>query len=307
MMESHPTALYGRKEAPDSDRVACDSVDLYRRQTVLTGLVNVVTLEQVLTCIGSWALERQSRYICFCNVHSIVYTTQNDEFRKAVNEADLALPDGTPVAWAIRLRHSQQSRIAGPDLMLACLARAAGRGELVFFLGSTANTLLRLHASLSARFPTLKIAGMYSPPFRELTEEEDAAIVSCINDSGARVLFVGFGCPKQEKWMAAHRGSVRAVMLGVGAAFDYHAGTLKRAPEWMQSLGLEWLHRLCSDPRRLWKRYLVTNVLFTLCAVRQSLLGQGKNCRVGGVLGAVYCRSCPGQVVEHFLDCAAPK
>lgn len=305
MIQTERTALCGPKDGPDSERAACKSVDCYGRRMILSGLVNVTTPEQVLTRIASWTAERESRYICFCNVHSIVSTTQNDEFRKVVNEADMALPDGTPVAWAIRLRHLQQSRIAGPDLMLAYLARAAACGEPVFFLGSTKETLVRLHASLCATFPTLKIAGMYSPPFRELSEEEDAEIVSRINDSGARVLFVGLGCPKQEKWMAAHRGSVRAVMLGVGAAFDYHAGTLRRAPEWMQSAGLEWLHRLCFDPRRLWKRYLVTNTQFIFCAVRQSLLGQRKNCRIGGVLGAVYCRSCPGRVAEHLPDRAA--
>jgi N-acetylglucosaminyldiphosphoundecaprenol N-acetyl-beta-D-mannosaminyltransferase len=264
----------------------------------LSGLVTVVTQEQVLARIGSWAAEGESRYICFCNVHSIVSTTQDDEFRKVVNEADMALADGKPIAWTMRLRNLPQSRIAGPDLMLAYLARAAARGEPVFFLGSTEETLARLRASLSAAFPTLNIAGMCSPPFRTLSEEEDAEIVSRINESGARVLFVGLGCPKQEKWMAAHRGSIRAVMLGVGAAFDYHAGTLKRAPGWMQDLGLEWLHRLCSDPARLWKRYLVTNLVFMLSSFQQSLRGER---RYAGDSGGGP-RTRPGRAPKRVAD-----
>ncbi len=289
------------KRVPEPGPFAFTSADGDRRRKVLGGQVNVATLHQVLIRIGSWAAERQSRYVCFCNVHSIVCTTQSEDFRKAVNEADMALPDGAPVAWMLRLGSLPQPRLAGPDVMLACLARAAERAEPVFLLGSTEETLGRLHARLTAAFPKLNIAGMCSPPFGDLSEEEDARIVARINDSGARVVFVGLGCPKQEKWMAGHRGAVRAVMLGVGAAFDYHAGTVKRAPAWMQNAGLEWLHRLCSDPWRLWKRYLVTNMLFTLCASRQLLLGKGRNCRIQGVIGAAYCRSCPGGVMDESV------
>ncbi len=281
---------------PGFKQNGCNGADGYRRRSVLGGLINVVSTEQALDRIGSWAAKRESRYVCFCNVHSMVCTTQSEEFRKAVNQADLALPDGMPVAWVIRLGRLPQSRIAGPDLMLAYLAQAARHGEPVFLMGSTEKTLARLHERLCATFPALKVAGMYSPPFGELNEHEDARIVARINESGAHVLFVGLGCPKQEKWMSEHRGSVKAVMLGVGAAFDYHAGTLKRAPEWMRNAGLEWLHRLCSDPVRLWRRYLTTNLLFVLCAIRQLLVGPGKKCRVKGVIGAAYCRSCPGAV-----------
>jgi N-acetylglucosaminyldiphosphoundecaprenol N-acetyl-beta-D-mannosaminyltransferase len=128
-----------------------------------------------------------------------------------------------------------------------------------------------LSDKLLAAFPNLRIGGVYSPPFRELTDAEDEAMVATINASGARVVFVGLGCPKQEKWMAVHRNRIHAVMIGVGAAFDYHAGTVRRAPLWMQRSGLEWLHRLCSEPSRLWKRYLVTNTLFIFGAGRQLL------------------------------------
>ena len=141
----------------------------------------------------------------------------------------------------------------------------------IFFYGSTEETLAKLKVNLLAAFPALKIAGMISPPFRPLTPDEDAAIVEQINASGAGVVFVSLGCPKQEMWMAAHRGRIHAVMVGVGAAFDYHAGTIKRAPKWMQDCGLEWLYRLASEPRRLWRRYLVTNTLFVLGAAKQLL------------------------------------
>jgi N-acetylglucosaminyldiphosphoundecaprenol N-acetyl-beta-D-mannosaminyltransferase len=157
--------------------------------------------------------------------------------------------------------------------MLEYCAHAARIGQSIFLYGSTEETLISLRAQLLKRFPDLQIAGAIAPAFRQLTAEEDAADVECINVSGAGTVWVGLGCPKQELWMAAHRGRVNAVMLGVGAAFDFHAGNLVRAPVWMRNCGLEWLHRLASEPRRLWKRYLVTNTVFIWCAARQFLLG----------------------------------
>ena len=148
--------------------------------------------------------------------------------------------------------------------------------ESIFLYGSSEQTLATLKAKLSAAFPALNIAGAISPPFRALTPDEDAAIVAQINASGAGVVFVSLGCPKQELWMAADRGRIHAVMIGVGAAFDYHAGTIQRAPKWMQDCCLEWLHRLASEPRRLWRRYLVTNTLFVLGAARQLLRERSK-------------------------------
>jgi N-acetylglucosaminyldiphosphoundecaprenol N-acetyl-beta-D-mannosaminyltransferase len=148
-----------------------------------------------------------------------------------------------------------------------------GSAESIYLYGSTEQTLAGLKANLLRAFPGLKVAGVYSPPFRPLTEEEEDAVAVMINSSGANIVFVGLGCPKQERWMAAQRGRIHAVMIGVGAAFDYHAGITRRAPQWMQRWGLEWLHRLASEPRRLWRRYLVTNTLFILSAVTQ-LLGR---------------------------------
>lgn len=211
--------------------------------------------------------------VCICNVHSVVRAWQETEFGRVVNEADMATPDGAPVAWMLRrLGHAGQQRINGPDLMWRYCEQAQLRGEPIFFYGGTEETLARMRVMLLAAFPGLKIVGAISPPFRALTPDEDATIVDQINASGAGVVFVSLGCPKQELWMAAHRGRVHAVMIGVGAAFDFHAGTTRRAPRWMQNSGLEWLHRLLSEPRRLGKRYFVTNSLFIFAAAKQLLI-----------------------------------
>lgn len=244
---------------------------------VLGTFVDALTWDEALARISPWAAARESRYVCLCNAHMVVITTQDQDFLRVVNEADMATPDGMPVAWMLRrLGFREQQRISGANLMWRYSALAESRGDAVYFYGSTDATLSLLSARLRAAFPRLRIAGTYSPPFRALTAEEDAEDVARINESGAGAVFVGLGCPKQETWMAAHRGRIQAVMFGVGAAFEFHAGVINRAPLWMQNLGLEWLHRLCSEPRRLWKRYLVTNSLFILGAFRQLLFSRQK-------------------------------
>ncbi|MCB1959206.1 MAG: WecB/TagA/CpsF family glycosyltransferase [Rhodocyclaceae bacterium] len=240
---------------------------------VLTAPIDALTWEEAIGRIQHWADAFESRYVCISNVHSVVTAGQDAAFGRVLHEADMATPDGAPVAWMLRkLGHRGQQRINGPDLMLRYCEEAAGRNEAIYLYGGAPETLDVLQRVLLERFPGLRIAGAYSPPFRALTDEEDAEVVRQINDSGAGTVWVSLGCPKQEKWMAAHRGRINAVMIGVGAAFDYHAGTIQRAPLWMQRNGLEWLHRLASEPGRLWKRYLVTNTLFVLGAVRQLVL-----------------------------------
>lgn len=224
--------------------------------------------------IANWAVAGESRYVCICNAHSVVTATDDAAFAAAVRQADMATPDGAPVAWLIgRQTGRAQQRINGPDLMWRYFAEGARRGGPVFLYGASEETLQALRSRLSQAFPEVSIAGTYSPPYRPLTAEEDGKVVEMINSSGATTVWVSLGCPKQEKWMAEHRGRVQAVMLGVGAAFDYHAGTIKRAPLWLQRNGLEWLYRLASEPRRLWKRYLVTNLMFIFLAARQLLSG----------------------------------
>jgi N-acetylglucosaminyldiphosphoundecaprenol N-acetyl-beta-D-mannosaminyltransferase len=241
---------------------------------VIDAFIYALSWDETLSRITKWAKARESRYVCICNAHSVVTVSQDAKFKQVISKADMATPDGMPVAWMLRKQgFVGQERINGPDLMWKYCEQAAQSGEVVYFYGSTNKTLQLLSTKLLSAFPALRIGGAYSPPFRQESEAEDEAIVSAINASGAGVVFVGLGCPKQEMWMAAHRNRIHAVMIGVGAAFDYHAGTIQRAPLWMQKNGLEWLHRLCSEPGRLWKRYFITNTLFIIGATCQ-LLGR---------------------------------
>lgn len=240
--------------------------------SVLGAPIDAITWDTALQRIGAWARTRESRYVCICNAHSVVTASKDPKFADVLRAADMATPDGAPVAWMLRrLGYAGQQRLNGPDLMLRYCDYGAAHGQSIFLMGSSPETLAALRLRLAGQFPALRIAGSVSPPFRALTANEDTQLVEQINRSGAGVVFVSLGCPKQELWMYAHRGRVRGVMIGVGAAFDFHAGTLQRAPAWMQDNGLEWLHRLFIEPRRLWRRYLVTNSAFVLGAVRQLL------------------------------------
>jgi N-acetylglucosaminyldiphosphoundecaprenol N-acetyl-beta-D-mannosaminyltransferase len=241
---------------------------------VLGAHIDPVSWDEALERIWQLASRRQSGYVGICNAHSVVTAAQDPAFATALAGADMNTPDGAPVAWMLRkLGHPEQQRINGPDLMLRYCALASQRDEAIFLYGASNETLTLLQKRLTQEWPTLKIAGAYSPPFRPLSAEEDAATVKLINDSGAGTVWVSLGCPKQELWMAKQRGRINAVMIGVGAAFDYHAGTLRRAPLWMQKRGLEWLYRLVTEPRRLWRRYLITNTAFIAGACRQ-LIGR---------------------------------
>jgi N-acetylglucosaminyldiphosphoundecaprenol N-acetyl-beta-D-mannosaminyltransferase len=243
-----------------------------KKVKVLQIFIDAVSWESALELLPAWGAAKESRYVCLCNVHVVITASQDKEVRRIINGADMATPDGMPVAWVLRLLgFSGQERINGPDLMVRVCRAAAEKGVAVFFYGSTPDTLEKLKANLKTRFPELGIAGAYSPPFRALTAEEDQAAINLINSSGAGIVFVGLGCPKQEIWMAEHRGKINAVMLGVGAAFDFHAGTIKRAPRWMRQAGIEWFHRFLQEPRRLWKRYAVTNSLFIWLILKEFL------------------------------------
>jgi N-acetylglucosaminyldiphosphoundecaprenol N-acetyl-beta-D-mannosaminyltransferase len=234
-----------------------------RREHVIGVPVDVLSWTEAVECIFGWARGRESRTVCVCNVHSVITARGNPAHANAIRSADLVTPDGAPVAWILRKKgHVDQERIAGPDLMWSCCRRASGVGTEMFLYGGAPATLRSLEQRLRAEFPGLNIVGAFSPPLRDLSTEEDVTIVDMINRSAARIVWVGLGCPKQEAWMHAHHGRVKAVMVGVGAAFDFHAGVVKRAPLWMQRHGLEWLHRLLRDPRRLGKRYLVGNGSF---------------------------------------------
>lgn len=198
-------------------------------QSVLGASIDALSWDDALGRITRWASARESRYVCICNVHSVVTATRDAAFQSVINNADMATPDGAPVAWALRqFGWTSQERVNGPDLMWKYLAEAERLGQTVYFYGSTQQTLIKLRERISASFPRLQVSGMHSPPFRALTARENEAEVNMINGTGAQVVFVGLGCPKQEKWMAEHRGRIKAVMIGVGAAFDYHSGTVRR-------------------------------------------------------------------------------
>lgn len=241
--------------------------------------VDAISFQEATRLILEWAKAKESRYVCAANVHMVMESYDSLAFQRIINDADLVVPDGMPLAWGLRLLGIQgQERIYGPGLMLHVCEAAATEGIPVGFYGSRPDTLQELVSNLSKRFPALNIAYCYSPPFRPLTVEEDSDVIQQIVDSGARILFVGLGCPKQERWMAEHRGKIPAVMLGVGAAFDFHAGRIRQAPRWMQNIGLEWFFRLCMEPRRLWRRYLKHNPRFIFLFALQ-LAGKNFKCR----------------------------
>lgn len=264
----------------------------YRHTAPVIGTpIDVIDWPTTLRRIDSWAQARESRYVCICNAHSLVTAAGDESFARVLAQADMATSDGAPVTLMLRqLGAPEQRRINGPDLMWLYCASQAARGAKVFLHGGTEHTLEALSHRLRTEFPGLDIVGTYSPPFRPATAQDLADEAQRINDSGAEVVFVGLGCPKQESWMASQRGRVRAVMIGVGAAFDYHAGTVRRAPGWMQHHGLEWLYRLGQEPRRLWKRYLVTNAVFAVLAGWQWLVtrvtGERPAARLGGLPAA---------------------
>lgn len=211
----------------------------------------------------------RGRYICVSNVHTTVMAYEDEAYRRIQNEAVLALPDGKPLSVVSRKRgFSEARRVAGPDLMEAMFRLSEKKGYRHYFYGSTEDTLKELKKRLREKYPALTVAGMYAPPFREMTPEEDEAVIEEINASGPDILWVGLGAPKQEQWMYRHRGRLDALMLGVGAGFDFHAGTVRRAPEWVQNIGMEWFYRICQDPKRLWKRYMTTNLKFIWLVLR---------------------------------------
>ncbi len=217
--------------------------------------------------IQIWAQNKGYRFICAANVHMLMEAWDNPGFRRIINSADMVTPDGMPLVWMLRFKGiKRQQRVYGPTLMLHVLEMAAKENIAVGFYGGEPETLDLLVKRMRARYSGLNIVYSFSPPFRTLSPDEDLEIVSSIKELGARILFVGLGCPKQERWMAAHRGQLFAVMLGVGAAFDFHAGRKSQAPSWMQKAGLEWFYRFLQEPRRLWKRYLIQNPRFVVLA-----------------------------------------
>lgn len=239
---------------------------------ILGSRVHCTSYNHASSLILDWAVHQLSRYVCVATVNNIMEAWDSPRFQTITNQADLVTPDGMPLVWGLKLLGCRDaSRVYGPDLTPIVLQRALEDHISVGFYGSSPAVLERLQTVLARRFPALQIAYAFSPPFRPLTAEEDEEIVAAINRSGARILFIGLNTPKQDFWMAEHRGRVNAVMLGVGAAFDFLAGTKSQAPRWMMRIGLEWLYRLVTEPRRLWKRYLRHNPRFVVLFAMQLL------------------------------------
>jgi exopolysaccharide biosynthesis WecB/TagA/CpsF family protein len=228
--------------------------------------------EAVETAIAA-ARNRQSSVIACHAAHAIVTASNDSDLRAKVNRFDMITPDGQPVRWALNIVHGAQlrERVYGPELTLRLCEAAARENVGIYLYGGTPASLAQLQKNLLERFPNLLISGAESPPFRPLTHEEDQNAVARINSSGAGLVFIGLGCPKQDHFAADHRDLIQAVQVCVGAAFDFHAGIVPMAPSWMQKRGLEWLFRLCRDPRRLWRRYLVTNTQFAMKLCRALL------------------------------------
>lgn len=225
--------------------------------------IAVTNMKSVIHFLTKDLEKLRGEYICVSNVHTTVMAYNDPAYRVVQNSAAIAVPDGKPLSLICRLRgYRAAQRVAGPDLMPEILQLSEEKGYRHYFYGSTEQTLESLERNLRRKYPRLNIAGIYSPPFRKLTEEEDIETIKMINDSKPDFLWVGLGAPKQERWMYEHRGKIHAVMLGVGAAFDFHAGTAKRAPKWMQEFYLEWLYRLIQDPKRLLGRYVRSNAQF---------------------------------------------
>lgn len=214
--------------------------------------------------------EKTSKYVTYSNVHVVVTCKKDKRFRESINNAFIASPDGKPLKVVGRLKGAKCiEKCSGPDMMKQIIEMGLDKGYTHYFFGSTEDTLKKLNVKLKKLYPNIIIVGSYSPPFRQLTNKEDEQIVNKINRLSPDCIWVGLGAPKQELWMYNHRNVFKkGVMFGVGAAFDFHAGTLKRAPLWMQKSGLEWFYRLSKEPGRLWKRYFVTNTLFLWYLIR---------------------------------------
>jgi N-acetylglucosaminyldiphosphoundecaprenol N-acetyl-beta-D-mannosaminyltransferase len=218
--------------------------------------------------ITTWSNQRSSRYVCIATAHTIMEAYDSPEFQALINHADMVTPDGMPLVWLLKLKgYLSQTRVYGPTLMTRLLERANEENIPIGLFGGSPSTLMALQKNISTKYPSVPIVYVYSPPFTELSRDEDNQICDEITKSDAQILFVGLGCPKQERWIAAHRGRLSLVMLGVGAAFDFHSGMKPQAPIWMQNAGLEWFFRLVSEPRRLWRRYLVQNPRFIILAI----------------------------------------
>lgn len=234
--------------------------------------INVTSMQETVKVITKNLENIKGNYICVSNVHTTVMSYEDESYKAIQNSGFMALPDGNPLSIVSKKRGFKEAeRVTGPDLMEEIFKISEEKGYSHYFYGSTQETLDTLKQKLNEKYPNMKIAGMYSPPFRKLTEEEDIEIVNSINTTNPDFIWIGLGAPKQEIWMSEHKYKVNGLMLGVGAGFDYHVGNILRAPKWMQRTSLEWLYRLIQDPKRLASRYAKTNIKFIYLILKTTL------------------------------------
>jgi N-acetylglucosaminyldiphosphoundecaprenol N-acetyl-beta-D-mannosaminyltransferase len=241
------------------------------RVNILGVAITPLNLAQAVQVLDEWHKEGRRDYVCCVSVHGLVTAKRDPEICNALNRAGLATEDGMPLVWwCRRAGFAQAGRVCGSDLLDVMCTLAVRRGHRHYFYGGTPRVVEQLVSRLTERYPGFVVAGYRSPPFRRLTAEEDEADVAGINETRPDFVWVGLGMPKQEKWMASHVGRIHAAaLIGIGAAFDFHAGTKPRAPQWMQRSALEWLFRLVSEPRRLAHRYVIDNTIFVARALEQ--------------------------------------
>jgi N-acetylglucosaminyldiphosphoundecaprenol N-acetyl-beta-D-mannosaminyltransferase len=243
---------------------------MLKTERVLGLPVTVGSTENIAEMIAREANRGHAGYVCVANVHMVTTARRNEKLRKIMEKALLVTADGLPLVWMLKQGGFKEAeRVTGTDLTLKLCETAAEERIPVYFYGGYPETIKALKTFIAEKFPDLNVVGYESPPLLSLQPELDHDVVSRITNSGARIVFIGLGCPKQEFWMAMHTSSLPAILIGVGAAFDFIAGTVSRAPLWMQKYGLEWLHRLAEDPQKTWKRYTTTNPLFIWMVIKK--------------------------------------
>jgi N-acetylglucosaminyldiphosphoundecaprenol N-acetyl-beta-D-mannosaminyltransferase len=251
---------------------------MYQRLRIISLDIHNVSFKESLDQISEWGLNNLSKFVCFANVHMIIEAHTKPSFQKALNQASLILADGKPVANACGwLYGNKQQRISGMDFMPALLERANILRAKIFLYGSTENVLEKLSERIAVLYPNVIIAGEISPPFRSLSKEERDIHIDHINASGANFVLVALGCPKQEKWMAENSPYINGTLLGLGGAFLVVAGLQKRSPKWMQDFSLEWFYRFLQEPRRMFRRYMYTNLYFIWLLAKELIKKKIKN------------------------------
>ena len=246
---------------------------IHTRVNVLGVGISVVNMTIALNEIQRWIKNGARKYVCVRDAHGLILCQNDNLLREIHNSADMVTPDGMPLVWLLKIAgFGYAGRVYGPDIMSGLLKLSCESGYKHFFYGSTEEVLNCLRQNIERRFPGVVIVGSFAPPFRQLEPDEIERVVRVINESGANIVWVGLGTPKQELWMAQQRGSLRAeVLIGVGAAFDFHSGVTPQAPKFIQRSGFEWLYRLATEPRRLWRRYLTTVPFFIALVICQRL------------------------------------